>query len=242
MTTLSERLREARTDANMTQAGLAKAVGIGQSLIGNLESGLRLTSKHIPKIAAALGVSAIWLSDGIGQKHGPGSEGMAPNIATPPRPVLVFDDDKDETDDGYISVPRLTLVASCGTGRMNWEVDLKGTPNMFRKAWCIKKRYNPEKLVTVMAEGDSMSPGIPHGASITLNTEDTLARTGKRYAIDFLGEFFIKRLFRESDGSITIRSDNADKSRFPDWTISTDHMESLNILGRVVSVTYDGDD
>lgn len=113
---------------------------------------------------------------------------------------------------------------------------------MFRRAWCLKKRYNPEKLVTVMAEGDSMSPGIPHGASITLNTEDTLARTGKRYAIDFLGEFFIKRLFRESDGSITIRSDNADKSRFPDWTISADHMESLNILGRVVSVTYDGDD
>jgi phage repressor protein C with HTH and peptisase S24 domain len=69
MDTLATRLLEARTDAGMTQAELARAAKLrNQSIIGALEASTRKDSTHIPAIAAALGVSALWLSRGIGQK------------------------------------------------------------------------------------------------------------------------------------------------------------------------------
>lgn len=69
MDTLSKRLREERERAKLTQQELAKKAGCGQSLIGNLESGAQKSSAKIPLIAAALGVSALYLSEGKGQKE-----------------------------------------------------------------------------------------------------------------------------------------------------------------------------
>ncbi len=74
MKTLASRLSEARQNAGLTQADLAKLAGLkNQSIIGSLESGYRKTSSYIPAIAQALGVSALWLSDGRGPRH-PGGE------------------------------------------------------------------------------------------------------------------------------------------------------------------------
>ncbi len=67
METLAKRLVWARHQKKMPQAILAKLVGITQSAIGNLEAGSRMSSRHTAKIAAVLGVDALWLSDGTGQ-------------------------------------------------------------------------------------------------------------------------------------------------------------------------------
>lgn len=163
------------------------------------------------------------------------------NITTPPRPIVAVDDDTPLSDD-EIEVPRISLKLSAGSGRLNWEIDEKGTPNRFRKSWCRKKHLRPEDLVTVVIEGDSMSPGVPNGASVTLDTKSTALRTGKRHAIDYLGEFFIKRLFRQPDGSILVRSDNPDKAIYPDWIVGPEHGDALRIIGRPVSIAADMDD
>lgn len=74
METLAERLREERLSQGMTQEKLAERVTkisgekMGQSHIGNLESGGRDSSTRLPEIAAALGVSALWLKTGKGLK------------------------------------------------------------------------------------------------------------------------------------------------------------------------------
>ena len=78
MKTLAERLAEVRAEKCLTQVGLAKAAGLkNQSIIGNLESGHRKNSSHIPAIAAALKVSALWLADGIGPRSVPGVQDSA---------------------------------------------------------------------------------------------------------------------------------------------------------------------
>ncbi len=68
MDTLSSRLKEARKAKGMTQTDLAKAVGVAQSTIGNIESGERDGAASLALIAEALGVRYRWLRDGEGPR------------------------------------------------------------------------------------------------------------------------------------------------------------------------------
>jgi transcriptional regulator with XRE-family HTH domain len=66
MKDLADRLIKARTDKGMTQDDLAKAAGVSQSTIGNLESRLRRSARKLAVIANVLGVDAYWLETGEG--------------------------------------------------------------------------------------------------------------------------------------------------------------------------------
>lgn len=70
MSTLGERLREAREAAGMGQHSLARASGVSQSHISNVESGKRaeLGPSVVSALAASLGVSLSWLMTGQGPK------------------------------------------------------------------------------------------------------------------------------------------------------------------------------
>jgi transcriptional regulator with XRE-family HTH domain len=66
MKTLASRLAWARTNKGLSQQELARRSGVSQSTIGNLESGLRLSSRKITVIASTLDVDALWLAEGKG--------------------------------------------------------------------------------------------------------------------------------------------------------------------------------
>ncbi len=53
---LAENLQQIRTDKKLSQSRLAKLSGVSQQSISRLEAGLDQSSKHLPRIAAALGV------------------------------------------------------------------------------------------------------------------------------------------------------------------------------------------
>ncbi|WP_095110538.1 LexA family transcriptional regulator [Pseudomonas sp. Irchel 3E20] len=88
MSTLAERLKEARKHAKLTQAKLASVSGVEQPLISQLETGKNLQSAHLPKIAHACGVSAIWLSDNIGPMAMASKE--EPNVSMASQPSQSF--------------------------------------------------------------------------------------------------------------------------------------------------------
>jgi transcriptional regulator with XRE-family HTH domain len=69
--TFGERVREAREDAHMTQAELARAIGVrSQQAIGYLESSKSAAqaSKYTSEIARVTGVNPHWLARGEGPK------------------------------------------------------------------------------------------------------------------------------------------------------------------------------
>jgi len=59
--TIGKRLTRLRKRAKLTQAALAKNVGLSQTTIGNIEAGLRGYGKSVVVIAHALGVSPQYL-------------------------------------------------------------------------------------------------------------------------------------------------------------------------------------
>lgn len=54
---IPESLKRLREAAGLSQPALAKKAGVSQQLISQLENGKNATTKHLPKIARALGVT-----------------------------------------------------------------------------------------------------------------------------------------------------------------------------------------
>lgn len=67
---IGQRIKSARNDAKMTQGQLGAKVGMSQSAISELETGESASSTLIASLAAALGVNALWLETGKGDRHG----------------------------------------------------------------------------------------------------------------------------------------------------------------------------
>ena len=70
MSALSNRIRQARRGASLSQGELALAVGVGRSAVSQWEKhdGPRPTSDHLASIATATGVAYEWLATGRGNR------------------------------------------------------------------------------------------------------------------------------------------------------------------------------
>lgn len=118
MDTIGSRLREARKARGLSQEELAKRAGVGQSAVGNIESGRSNGAETLHKFAAVLGYRLRWLEVGDGPREGAGPAKSPPlaavltelarSIAARPRidriqlaallPLLASDPDtRDET-------------------------------------------------------------------------------------------------------------------------------------------------
>lgn len=64
--TLKERLAWARKKKGLTQKRLAELANIDQANISVIETGKGSGTSHLPKLAAILGVDALWLQTGEG--------------------------------------------------------------------------------------------------------------------------------------------------------------------------------
>lgn len=66
---LKDRLKEARKKAKKSQKDVVEAVGMTQSALSQLETGLVSSSSHLPSIAKFLGVDVYWLQTGEGEPN-----------------------------------------------------------------------------------------------------------------------------------------------------------------------------
>lgn len=68
MSTLKDRLIEARQEAGLSQADLAARVSCGQTTVASIENGRNKGATPLVKIAHVLGVNPLWLVEGLGPK------------------------------------------------------------------------------------------------------------------------------------------------------------------------------
>lgn len=233
MSTTFERLFEAaRTkfpDLVQNRSDLARFLNESPQSISNWEK------RGVPKakltdLAGRLGVAAEWLDKGDATRENT----WGPAIKTPFRPVRVIDN-IDEAEHEIFEVPRYTLKASAGHGAITFEVDELGQPNYMRMNWAKREGWRKEDLFTIVVVGDSMEPRIPDGCSVTVHKQQQIVN-GKVHVLCRDGECFVKRLFKQFDGSLLVRSDN--QAAYHDVVIPADQLEHVHIVGLVVNVSF----
>lgn len=229
---LGEALAAAIRMKGVSKADVARHFDVKPpSVQGWLKHG-RISKSHIEKLLA-------YFSDVVGPEHwgisstGFGRADLGPAVQTPLRPVVVVESD-DQVPEGMIIIPRYTVKASAGHGEPVLEVDTEGQPNYFRSGWAQKNGYRPDALFSIVAMGNSMEPTIPNGASLIVHRQTEIV-SGRVHVLCRGDECYVKRLIRQMDGSILVKSENPD---YKDVLISQDDPIPLHVVGLVVSVMF----
>lgn len=139
-----------------------------------------------------------------------------------------------EAGSDYELIPQYTAKGASGPGFTNDHVEIKGGL-AFRREWLARLGLKPHNLRVIHNHGDSNWPTLACGDVLLIDVSLRSAVNGKLFAMyDADSAVMVKRLVREMSGDWIIRSDNQNKTLFPDLDVSAKAMESVEIIGRVV--------
>lgn len=220
MSTFGERLREARGDKGLSQAALARLVGVKQPTIAELESQGKGSSKT-PLLAKALGVNPIWLSEGKGSKQEPASS------------LVVHSFEKKQ--EGLLTISQYVGVG----GSMGRGVLLEDQPGQIT-SWEVTQEWlsknipantGAKNLAIVTGFGDSMKGKFNPGDPIVIDTGIRECKHDGMYFFRVGDEGFIKTLQRIPGQGIRVISEN---KAYESWTITPDM--DFHVLGKVLKL------
>lgn len=131
---------------------------------------------------------------------------------------------------GMISIPRYDEVRpSAGPGAVALS-EIPTTRVAFERHWLIDIGVSSKDAVILPAQGDSMSPTIPNGAPMLVDTSKTEVRNGFIYVFNIDGDLVVKRIERLPDGTFDLISDN---QKYPTRNLSRETVTSMTVIGRV---------
>jgi phage repressor protein C with HTH and peptisase S24 domain len=232
--TLAKRVKFVRQEKKLTQAQLGEMIGADPSVIGNLERRNGKSSSYTEALATALGVNLSWLMSGSGNKHNEEGQEVEDSQVKQPEYVVIG----GKTDYKLVDVPYRDLKASCGDGYVNLEHPEQNGMIAFTVEF-LRENDLPidgKGLMLMHACGDSMGYTIPHGTLMLVNTNESEYDnfiSNKIYVFNADGESICKRAFKNLDGTVTLVSDNADKSRYPDQIIDKNKFDDFKLEARV---------
>jgi len=221
MSGVGTRIKKAREALGMTQVSLAKAVGISQQAVMELESGRAKGTKHGAKFARALGQDPLWLETGEGrmreaararrQARGDMPESL-PDLANFER-VPVFDLRANARRDPFA------------------DLDAAVSFSMFRTLWLRNLTPTPfSQLAVVQMSGDSMEPTLNNGDHALVDTAQLNLKREGIYVLRLDDTMMIRRVtVHPATRRVTIASDNSRYKPYEDLD-----PEALEALGRVI--------
>ena len=90
-----------------------------------------------------------------------------------------------------------------------------------------------DSFMSVLVEGDSMSPALANGDLIVIDSAVTRINVSGIYVLRFDGELTVKRVIRKSDGSVLVTSDNPAYAK-ADEHFTREAAAAINVIGRMV--------
>jgi phage repressor protein C with HTH and peptisase S24 domain len=193
-------------------ADLAKAVGVSDNAIYKWVSGRGqpgMTS--LVSLAQAAGVSVEWLATGRGESN---------KVA--------------------LDVPKIQEAVGVGNVAMTREkvapgsfYELQNTQIVdflnFQSDWLRRHlEVGPTQVALIEVIGDAMSPSIDNGDLCLIDLRAVRASHDGLYALQHGSDLSVKRLQREPDGTIMIRSDN------PAYSPQRAQPQEITPFGRVI--------
>jgi phage repressor protein C with HTH and peptisase S24 domain len=192
-------------------ADLARAVGVSDNAIYKWVSGRGQPGMiSLVNLAKAAGVSVEWLATGRG----------TPAKGKPETPPP-----SDSAD--FVTMPRhlLRATASRPSTQSSQIVDYLS----FRGDWLHRViNTDPRSLALVEAAGDAMAPTIDDGDLVLADLRENRFRHDGIYVFRAGGTLAVKRIQRQIDGTLMVRSDN------PAYEPIKVKADELSIIGRVV--------
>lgn len=211
---IAGRLRAKMTELDLSESELSRRSGVPQPTINRILSGESSSPRKntVEPISRALKVTPDWLLFGGEESRGHGSPSEA----------------------DYALIPQYKAHGSCGDGYLNDHVEVtEGL--VFKRDWLARMKAKPENLCIIYAEGESMEPYVFEGDVVLFDSSKTEPKDRQAYVIRRPdGGISIKRMIQQISGTWLIRSDNADKFKYPDEQLSEDALHEVPILGRVI--------
>lgn len=213
---LGERIRERLEAKGMSQAELARRVGVSQPSINHLIRRGAGGSSHLHKIAAVLGTTPAYLAGETDDAN----EGFVPVPSTL----------EVAAELGLVPVRELDL--SLGMGSTYLDMPVTETVRHFPIEWLrLYTNASPEKLFFAQGMGDSMEPTMRDSDLLLIDcSQQNLNISEKIWAITYAGCGAIKRLRPLPNGGVEMMADN------PNVSNATAYDDEMHILGRVVAV------
>lgn len=214
MTTLSERLTALMGDKGLSQAELARMIGVKQPSIFKILSGQTLNPKNILEIATALNVDPHWLKTGEGD---PDPSYRIVEVSEPQNPNTV----RIDILDVEASAGNGAYLSPTEQGLLSQEFDL----TFFRQQF---GRADAKHLKLITVKGDSMAPTLESGDLLYVDISENYFAADGLYVFTFDGQTFIKRLQKVGKEMLVI----SDNPTYKEWTFTQD--DDVFIHGRVI--------
>ncbi|RDE04673.1 XRE family transcriptional regulator [Sphingomonas aracearum] len=213
MDRLAARMRE----LGLSQAELARRVGISQQAIGKLVNGKSSSSPNIGRIAEVLQTTPAYL---VGQVEDP-EEGA---MLMPTEEVIA-----DQLD--LVAIDEIDLAFGLGA-TLTDQVPVVVSKRRFPRGWLeALTDAPPSALVFARGRGDSMLPTLLDGDIVLIDkTQRSFLEQDALFALTLGDAAMIKRLRARPSGRIAILSDNP--------TVPADEVapDEIRIVGRVVFI------
>lgn len=219
MSTLADRLKTALARTGRTQSELSKGTGISHASVSFWVSGRTktLSAKNATAVASFLGVNVKWLVEGVG-------------------PMLA-DGTPSSFDADLVAVPffRIRFAAGDSTGEPTYEEVHDQEAAYYPRSTLIKHHLTEATCKSFIVRGISMEPSLCDGDVILVDCSyQPRILDGRVYAFCYQGELRVKRLYKRITGEILIRSDNQDRSAYPDEILTAADLDRFKLIGRVV--------
>jgi len=237
---VAERLKVARASFTLNQKEFASISGVGFSTYQKYEMGLSLPGSEAMLGFANIKINANWLLTGKGEmmldaedaplsmpyawqsenaEHSVRERQQSAYASTQQAPL------------GLVLVPRYDVAASMGNGAVIHSEQVVDHL-AFREEWVrTELGANPKNLLLISAIGDSMEPDLRAGDLLLVDRSYTTVNHDAVYAFSTNGELRVKRMQLKIDGTLVVRSANAQYE--PEY-LTPDQAEHLHIVGRVV--------
>lgn len=222
MSTLSDRIRWLMQNYHLSQTELAEIAGVRQPSVANWLNGKTKNLKSGPafSICQRLPVLQNWLVNGVGD----------PLLQE--KKAVVSPKVEEQTETARIVVVKAYHIR-CSAERnfFSFEHDDLLESKPYLESWIQQRRYKLDKLKVFKIHGNSMSPFLCEGDSVTVDTDQTDILNDKVYAFCYAGNYCVSRLRKKMNGDIQVIFDN------PSWEheiIFADEAKRLLIIGRVI--------
>ena len=214
MATLSERLTSLMYEKGISQAELARLIGIKQPSVFKILSGETRNPKKILEIATALNVDPHWLKTGEGD---PDPSYRIVEVSEPQNPntvrIDILDVEASAGNGAYLSLTEQGLLSQ--------EFDL----TFFRQQF---GRADAKHLKLITVKGDSMAPTLESGDLLYVDISENYFAADGLYVFTFDGQTFVKRLQKVGKEMLVI----SDNPTYKEWTFTQD--DDVFIHGRVI--------